>query len=120
MKMKQPSVSDRISTDPVYRAVVKAVGYGTLPCDAVIEALKDVIATHGQPAVDAAGRDLLEIERHGGEGYARLKPELHNACRMILGPTPAEWPTWWQNADGSDREGKPKDWPPKLPGPPEP
>src|SRR5438477_540196 len=112
MKTKQPTVSQLIDTDPIYRAVVKVVGYGTLPCSTVIEALKDVIATHGQPAVDAAGRELLAIERHSGEGYAKLKPELHVHCRQLLGPMPSEWPTWWKNADGSDRKGKPKTWPP--------
>src|SRR5436309_745517 len=101
MKPKQPTVSDLIDTDPVHKAIVKAIGYGTLPCSQVIETLKDVIATHGQPAVDAAGRELLEIERHDGAGYAKLKPELHPACRQLLGPMPSEWATWWQNADGS-------------------
>jgi hypothetical protein len=69
-------------------------------------------------AVSAAAAELLDYEVHGGKHYARLKPALHVRCRMLLGPMPSEWDTWWQNADGTDRQGKAKDWPPKLPGPP--
>src|SRR5947209_5436581 len=117
---KKPTVSDLIDSIPIVLAFVKALGYGMLPCGDVIEALKDVIATHGQPAVDAAGRDLLAIERHSGEGYAKLKPDLHVHCRQLLGPMPSEWASWWVNADGSQRTGKPAVWPPVLPGPPVP
>jgi hypothetical protein len=42
-----------------------------------------------------------------------LKPELHINCRQLLGPMPSEWLGWWQKADGSDRKGKPKVWPPR-------
>jgi hypothetical protein len=37
---------------------------------------------------------------------------------MLLGLMPSEWDTWYRNADGTDRNGKLKDWPPKLRGPP--
>src|SRR5205085_3529649 len=89
-----------------------------LPCKDVIDKLKDVIDKHGQPTVDAAAKNLLDYEQHGNVLYAKLKSRLHLHCRMLLGLMPSEWDTWWQNANGTDRKGKPKDWPPVLPGPP--
>jgi hypothetical protein len=107
-------------SDPIYTAVVQAVWYHTLPTATIIDRLKDVIAQHGQPAVEAAASELLDYQQHDGVPYARLKPELYLRCRMLNGPMPSEWETWWQNADGRDRKGKPKVWPPKVEGPPAP
>jgi hypothetical protein len=120
MKQGRHTVAEKIVRDPIYTAIVKAVWWHTLPTAKVIDQLKDVIAQNGQPAVDAAAGDLLDYERHDGVFYARLKPELHVHCRILLGPMPSEWKDWWQNADGTDRKGKPKVWPPKLEGPPPP
>src|SRR5581483_4282505 len=117
--VKPSDMTTLLGSCPIHKAVVKAVGYGQVPCQEVIATLTGVIATHGQPAVDGVARALLDYEQHGTVLYAKLKPALHVYCRMLLGPMPSEWPTWWQNADGTDRTGKPAVWPPVLPGPPQ-
>ncbi len=121
MKPAKPAdVATLIGTSPAHQAVIRSVGWGKVPCKDALDRLKESLAALGQPALDAAARELLDYERHGETLYAFIKPALHVHCRMLIGPMPREWATWWQNADGSDRKGKPADWPPKLPGPPEP
>jgi hypothetical protein len=115
---KAPDLDRLITSCPVHKAIVKAVGYGSQPCHEIVEKLKDVVTTHGRAAVDGVATALLDYEQHCTVLYAKLKPVLYVYCRTLLGPMPSEWATWWQNADGSDRKGKPADWPPKLPGPP--
>ncbi len=118
MKPGKPTVADKIRTSPLYKSIVKAVGYGQPANTDVITRLKCEIEHYGQQAVSDAAGELLDYEVHGGKHYARIKPELHVHCRMLLGPMPSEWDSWWLNADGTERKGKPKVWPPKLPGPP--
>lgn len=115
--MRSASASDMsklIGSCPVHTAVVKAVGYGWVSCEQVVAKLTDATAAHGRPAVEGVARALLDYEHEGNTVYCRLKPVLHVYCRTLLGPMPSEWDHWWQNADGSDRKGKPEDWPPKL------
>src|SRR5437764_51077 len=121
MKPARPAdIATLVGTCPVHKAVVKAVGYGKVPCREVVATLKEMIGQHGQATVDTVARSLLDYEQHGTTLYALLKPQLHVHCRMLLGPMPSEWGTWWQDADGSDRTDKPKAWPPTPPGPPPP
>lgn len=114
--MKPHEVAHAIHHRPVFPDVVRAVGYGQIPCAEVTRTLQSIIEAHGRDAVDAAARELLDYEPQGGVLYAKLKTSLHVHARPILGPMPSEWATWWQNADGTDRKGKPKVWPPKLRG----
>ena len=69
--------------------------------------------------MDTQKKELIGNFRNHGRAWCR-EPDEVTYCRGLLGPMPSEWDTWWQNADGSDRTGKPKDWPPTRPGPPEP
>ena len=88
MKPAKPTVSSLIDTDPIYRAIVKAVGYGQKTCKEVIEAIKGVTEKHGQEAVAEASKELLDYEAAAGDRWCKIKPELHNACRMLLGRLP--------------------------------
>jgi hypothetical protein len=115
--MKPDHLLAAVYSDPVYRAIIRAVGYGCLPTTDIVAKLMDVTTTHGRQAVEDAARELLDYETHESVVYGKLKTRLHVFCRGQIGPMPCEWDTWWLNGNGTDRPGKPKVWPPILPGP---
>lgn len=115
--MKPDHLLSAVYSDPVYRAIIRTVGYGWLPTTDIVGKITDVTMTHGRQAVDEAARELLDYETHDAVVYAKLKTRLHVFCRGQIGPMPCEWDTWWLNDNGTERPGKPKVWPPILPGP---
>lgn len=115
---KQPHVPSLIATDPAYRAIVKAVGFGKPETKAVIEAFKPAIEQFGEQHLAEVSKILLDFETHGEAAYCRIKPEYQVYCRQFLGPMPSEMDDWYKHPDGTERPGKPNPWPPHLPGPP--
>src|SRR4051794_32505748 len=56
MKPKQSDLPFLIGTCPLHQAIIKACGYGKQPCKTILEALKPILARHGQPKVDQVAR----------------------------------------------------------------
>ena len=77
MKPKPVPVAELIGRSPVHNAVVKAVGYGKVPCRDVMAKLADVIQQHGQPAVDQATRDSITSAGYGPYFIHRTGHSIH-------------------------------------------
>ena len=83
----------RLYFEPHLGEVVRAIGYQALPVPEARQRLAPLVAKYGKDKVNAAIKEVLEIDGTRQPPLARLAPAVRRGAWQLLGPPP--------EADGS-------------------
>ncbi len=76
----------RMYTQPHLVALVRLLGYRGLPVPEAKERLRALSAEYGKERMQAAARELVEIDRAQDPPVARLTEEVRRLAWQLLGP----------------------------------
>jgi hypothetical protein len=95
--MPKKSLAIRIQDDPIYRAVIRLVGYLGTALPIGHDDAGRLSEQFGKDKVMAAAEELLDFDT--AAKVARLKPGVRRLCRGLLGPAPEEWDEFYEGVE---------------------
>jgi hypothetical protein len=89
---KRHPLTVRLYFEPHLTELVRLIGYQSLPVAAAKERMRPLVAKYGKDRINAAIKELFEIDGAQEPPLARLNAAARKAAWQLLGPEAAAQP----------------------------